>query len=121
MGLPVGAPDDPTDTGEFFPDGRSAYGYQRFGLPSEMALDRMLFYPLKDREDGYLPSAPATMTMWDHVPTQEELAAEKVRQDRAERRFLAEKEGENRRDRRSFRLTEGQATGNFPGAKDRAR
>ena len=93
MGVPVGSPDDDIFTGEYFPDGQSCLGYMRKGLPSEMALDRITSPRLMGRESGYMPDGAA----------------------------LAEGENENRRVRRSMRITTGNTTGSFTGPPDRVR
>jgi hypothetical protein len=90
-GVPVGSPDDPPHAGEFFPDGDSAIGFQRRALPSETFLGRMINPPRSGRENGYLPEN------------------------------TDEAEHSNMILQRSFRITAGNATGQFPGPPDRTR
>ena len=87
----VGTPGDSQHDEQFFPDGQYCAGFTRRGLPSEVLLDRMTLPRLSGREDGYLPSN------------------------------IDEAETANRRLRRSFRITEGNTTGDFPGPPDRTR
>jgi hypothetical protein len=122
-GVPTGSPDDPIFSGEYFPDGQSAQGYTRRGLPSEMALDRVISPVRADREDGYLPSPPMKFEeiAFDHVPTEAEMRDRRMRRQREEREYLAEKENSDRRVQRSMRITTGNATGTFTGPPDRVR
>lgn len=122
-GVPTGSPDDPIFSGEWFPDGQSAQGYTRRGLPSEMALDRIISPVRKDREDGYLPTPPMRMDdfAFDHMPTEAELHDRRMRRQREEVEYLARKENEDRRAQRSFRITTGNVTGTFTGPPDRAK
>lgn len=89
--VPVGSPDDPPHEGEFFPSGDYGDGFIRRSLPSEFWLDRMIYPKLQGRESGYLPE-----------PTTPAEAANRVL-------------------RRSMRINEGNATGQYPGRPDRVR
>lgn len=94
-GVPVGSPDDAEYTSEFFPDGQYAIGYMRRGLPSEMALDRIISPVRMNREGGYLPGSSE--------------------------RDIEGFEAGDRRAQRSHRITEGNAIGRFTGPPDRVR
>jgi hypothetical protein len=95
MGIPVGSPDDDQFTGEYFPDGQSGQGYVRRGLPSEMALDRLISPRRANRENGYLPGVSE--------------------------RDIEAYEADDRRAQRSMRITVGNSTGRFSGPPDRVR
>lgn len=115
----VGSPDDDIFSSEFFPDGRSAPGYTRRSLPSEMALDRITT-PIRDkREDGYLPSPP--MMDVPLITNDDEMQAWRRQVDVAEKKYLLECENADRARQRAMSITVGNVTGTFTGPPDRVR